>query len=676
MGNSAYRQNGVRSADTAPPHATVHSRPFISPTQTSPEAAEIGHEDAHVSGFELSKIAFAASGDSPPPAVPTVQAKPQSLPTSPYGLQPVPLIPELAKGWTGPQPTQRSLFSPPAQTPAEASALPQISHGSTPAVQADDTDPAPTTRSRSNAIGGIGDLVDSVLEELSFLAAKKTANPALKAKDTQDYEQVKAGEKIHIHDSAKNAWSELTTTDPLIITDKTAGSGGLFMAWSSAKKAWVAFKASQAETVNQSGFKPVDTPLFPEDDPPSAAHVKQTTLGDCYLQAALASIAAQNPSYIKDMMRDSTDGTVAVRLYEVDQSDHQNHKFKPKFIRVEKSVPQNQYGREVYNAGALWVRMVEKAYAAGGFTGNGAAPKSGSPSYEDIEGGFSRHAFEVILGQASQTLNLGGGPTYDAAKDQYADPSTVTGTQGKWVWSSSNPVGLPWDTNAIKQYDQVKANTPDDYTSLALLMQIFSNDKGKVDEWIVFAKTGKLKDLFKAQATDIGQGNSTAITLTDIGQLFEGKSFKDPMLKWLGDQKMFPGDLGSALYSKTQLDTFDKVQDALAKGQPVAASTNQKITKGKGGSGASGGEQTYGGLAGGHAYSVLATKATKTNSPDDAEPGNFKWVQIRNPWGSHAFAKDEAPLPGFIPKGDGVFFLELSQLTKYFTTVDIGTMPK
>lgn len=112
---------------------------------------------------------------------------------------------------------------------------------------------------------------------------------------------------------------------------------------------------------DESGFKVVSEPLFREDEPPSAEHVKQTTLGDCYLQAALAAIAAKNPGYIKDMMRDNREsGEVTVRLYQ-----KAGDTFSPKYVKVVKSVPVGKEGEKIYNSGALWVLMVQKAYAAG-----------------------------------------------------------------------------------------------------------------------------------------------------------------------------------------------------------------------------------------------------------------------------------------------------------------------
>ena len=64
-------------------------------------------------------------------------------------------------------------------------------------------------------------------------------------------------------------------------------------------------------------------------------------------------------------------GTVTVRLYEVSRINPAKPTFKARYINVNKSVVKRG-GKTVYQEhGALWVSMIQKAYAAGGFTGEG-----------------------------------------------------------------------------------------------------------------------------------------------------------------------------------------------------------------------------------------------------------------------------------------------------------------
>jgi hypothetical protein len=160
-----------------------------------------------------------------------------------------------------------------------------------------------------------------------------------------------------------------------------------------------------------------DAPLFPEEGP-KPEHVLQGTVGDCYLMAAVASITAANPDYPKDMMRDNGDGTVTVRLYNVTKSSNfynpksgeyasKEFEAKEQYIRINKSVAKDN-GRDLYAQKNLWVQMIEKAYAASGQGGNllEKAEKAKKGSYDNIVGGSSKFAFEVLLGKEASSPNL------------------------------------------------------------------------------------------------------------------------------------------------------------------------------------------------------------------------------------------------------------------------------
>lgn len=104
-----------------------------------------------------------------------------------------------------------------------------------------------------------------------------------------------------------------------------------------------------------------EEPLFPHD--PVLRDLNQGMLGDCYLISAIASVVARNPQRIKEMMQDNGDGTVTVQFYE--------NRYDTKTaiaVTVDKTIPERFYdGHEKkgdpYARGALWVKMIEKAYA-------------------------------------------------------------------------------------------------------------------------------------------------------------------------------------------------------------------------------------------------------------------------------------------------------------------------
>ena len=101
--------------------------------------------------------------------------------------------------------------------------------------------------------------------------------------------------------------------------------------------------------------------------------------------------------------------TVSVRLYKVDKRSPHHPTFTAKFIKVKKSTPQDDRGKELYNKGALWVKMIQKAYVTGGFAGDYSQEQKYqnlNRSYQNIEEGNEYHAFEVLLGRESTRKKL------------------------------------------------------------------------------------------------------------------------------------------------------------------------------------------------------------------------------------------------------------------------------
>ena len=141
-------------------------------------------------------------------------------------------------------------------------------------------------------------------------------------------------------------------------------------------------------------FSQVKYNLFAEG--PRADDVKQGNLGDCYFLAALSAIAAQDPSMIRNAMRDNKDGTVTVRFY--------NEALEPVYVTVDKTIPMKN-GTDLYASGgkeALWVKIMEKAYVQSGLD-NGKLKKAEAGTfkgkYKTIEGGTVFDAVSMLLGQ-------------------------------------------------------------------------------------------------------------------------------------------------------------------------------------------------------------------------------------------------------------------------------------
>ncbi|MBO6214648.1 MAG: hypothetical protein J6N76_03820 [Lachnospiraceae bacterium] len=110
----------------------------------------------------------------------------------------------------------------------------------------------------------------------------------------------------------------------------------------------------------------VNLPLFSKEPTPKDV-IQGGGFGDCYFMASLTAVVEKDPKYIKNMMRDNGN-SVTVRFYKPNG--------KPLYVTVQKTylagALTNQQGDilvtdrigPVSEGAALWVSMIEKAYAA------------------------------------------------------------------------------------------------------------------------------------------------------------------------------------------------------------------------------------------------------------------------------------------------------------------------
>ncbi len=78
------------------------------------------------------------------------------------------------------------------------------------------------------------------------------------------------------------------------------------------------------------------------------------------------------------------------------------------------------------------------------------------------------------------------------------------------------------------------------------------------------------------------------------------------------------------------------------------------------------------GIVGGHYYTVLNCEIDTTVIPDL----KLRWVQVRNPWGRYGVEYENRKLErSKVEEGNGVFWLELNDVTKYFKSVHFGAVP-
>ncbi len=149
-------------------------------------------------------------------------------------------------------------------------------------------------------------------------------------------------------------------------------------------------------------FKSVkDMPLFEHE--PMLKDISQGELGDCYLLAALASLVAGNPKYIYNMMRDNGNGTVTVRFYATDKITGTTRvRNECRYVTVEKSVPKYK-SKSPYAKGALWVKMIEKAYAVVRNRDAQVDEKNKVIVYDNIDGGTFATAYRHLTGNEARS---------------------------------------------------------------------------------------------------------------------------------------------------------------------------------------------------------------------------------------------------------------------------------
>lgn len=392
-----------------------------------------------------------------------------------------------------------------------------------------------------------------------------------------------------------------------------------------------------------------NTTLFPLfQGPPTIDDVQQVGLGDCYLLAAVLTIVRKEPDFFPSIMKDHGNGIVSVKLYDVDDSNKENKKFTPKIIHIKKTAVVNtNYKTSLkggYNQGALWVEMLEKAYAAGGYRGTTHEKlPAKQTSWAEISGGFPRIALEIITGRASDEIIMG-----DNALGEMSEGKT-------WVSTSQD-------------------------------FKVMTQDKGVIDGKDYFQKVymdGELKDFEKA-LIKLSEENDQ-VRLHDVFGILDkisDNNLRARVKEFIEKKKLYPDKRGTGIYSRYQIDTFTAIAEAIDAGKKVVLSTNQSMKR-KGGSqsGQSAGEHVHKGLAGPHAYEAFAY------SPSDytKKPGKsiLMWVKIRNPWGKTGrlykdgmYGIDQPGGMERVPMGglkasdntteDAEFWIPLADLTKRF----------
>lgn len=146
---------------------------------------------------------------------------------------------------------------------------------------------------------------------------------------------------------------------------------------------------------------------------PVYTDVHQGAVGDCWLLASLAEVAARNPNDIRNMFT-YTGQTVqngsTVDLYSVRYFDSGN---VARYVTVDNMLPQGGGLYDRVTGGVLWVALAEKAYAQANGKGYVTTSHLGVDSYSALDSGYPSWALQAITGKSASSFAIN--PTNIAA---------------------------------------------------------------------------------------------------------------------------------------------------------------------------------------------------------------------------------------------------------------------
>jgi hypothetical protein len=152
-------------------------------------------------------------------------------------------------------------------------------------------------------------------------------------------------------------------------------------------------------------YSPVNGSLFGANGP-SYLDVQQGDVGDCWLLAALAEVAARAPSDIENMF--TYNGTAlengsAVGIYTV---RFFNYAGTAEYVTVDTELPAGGTFYDIPSNGVLWVALAEKAYAVANGAGFVTTFYLGSDSYAALNGGDPAWALQAVTGKSASDFDI------------------------------------------------------------------------------------------------------------------------------------------------------------------------------------------------------------------------------------------------------------------------------
>jgi hypothetical protein len=134
--------------------------------------------------------------------------------------------------------------------------------------------------------------------------------------------------------------------------------------------------------------------------------VEQGCVGDCWLLASLAEVAARDPADIRNMFTAAgttvEDGSV-VSLYKV---RFFNNNRVAEYVTVDTELPSGGGYYDHPANGVLWVALAEKAYAEANGAGFVTTSYEGLDDYGALNGGWPSWALKAITGKPASEFSI------------------------------------------------------------------------------------------------------------------------------------------------------------------------------------------------------------------------------------------------------------------------------
>ncbi len=178
-------------------------------------------------------------------------------------------------------------------------------------------------------------------------------------------------------------------------------------AYNSAGTSWANYQSATTSALvavdhpaAATAYTPVSGSLFGANGP-SFLDVQQGAVGDCWLMASLAEVAARDPADIRNMFTaagTTVENGSVVSLYKVRLF---NDAGVAEYFTVDTELPS---GGDYYDQpvnGILWVALAEKGYAEANGADWVTTGSEGSDSYAALNGGWPSWALQAITGKSA-----------------------------------------------------------------------------------------------------------------------------------------------------------------------------------------------------------------------------------------------------------------------------------